>query len=332
MLEHIAGGEIFELINDDQKHVGVTEILLRRMFSELARAVAWMHSVALVHRDIKLESEQERMPMLLIYSPRLLDILLTCNPFASEYLDHTGSPSLDFLPTPLLKLTDFGLSRFVNPESPLLATRCGSESYAAPEIVMAIKYDGRQTDAWACGVVLFALATRVLPFDDIVNKTQTGGGSIGSDGLPSPSGSVSSSFSNKGRRSYLMRIAKNEYSWPDDETTARLASPALRRVVQRLLVRDPKKRSTMAELWDEDWMNGDGSMPRPGEGYRISLTDTNEPQDTQTSRQVASSPTVDPTADTFVDTIEDDEGEPDPDSGLLVDGESIDHVARSEIS
>lgn len=56
VLEHISGGELFSLINNDDKHVRVTEVLLRRMFSELCRAVSWMHSVALVHRDIKLES------------------------------------------------------------------------------------------------------------------------------------------------------------------------------------------------------------------------------------------------------------------------------------
>ena len=68
-------------------------------------------------------------------------------------------------PAPLVKLTDFGLSRFVDPASPLLTTRCGSESYAAPELVTGRPYDGRETDAWACGVVLFALVARRLPFD-----------------------------------------------------------------------------------------------------------------------------------------------------------------------
>ena len=34
----------------------VDEPLVRRIWGELCRAVAWMHSVGLVHRDIKLES------------------------------------------------------------------------------------------------------------------------------------------------------------------------------------------------------------------------------------------------------------------------------------
>jgi serine/threonine protein kinase len=37
--------------------VFIAESLLRRIFSELCKAVGWMHGVGLVHRDIKLESQ-----------------------------------------------------------------------------------------------------------------------------------------------------------------------------------------------------------------------------------------------------------------------------------
>jgi serine/threonine protein kinase len=55
-LEYVAGGELFDLINSDESHAALHEPLLRRVFGELAKAVAWMHGVGLVHRDIKLES------------------------------------------------------------------------------------------------------------------------------------------------------------------------------------------------------------------------------------------------------------------------------------
>jgi serine/threonine protein kinase len=58
---------------------------------------------------------------------------------------------------PAIKLSDFGLAKEVDPSDPILTTRCGSDSYAAPEIIMGKSYDGRETDSWACGVVLFAL-------------------------------------------------------------------------------------------------------------------------------------------------------------------------------
>ncbi|KAG9010514.1 hypothetical protein FRB94_010280 [Tulasnella sp. JGI-2019a] len=335
ILEHVTGGELFDLLNNDSKHSLLTEPLLRRMWSELCRAVAWMHSVALVHRDIKLEN-----------------ILLTCDLFSPQYImPGTGSPSLALLPTPLLKLTDFGLSRFIDPDQPLLATRCGSESYAAPEIVMATKYDGRQTDAWACGVVLFALATRVLPFDRVAFGNQ--GGSIGSGGSAGGSeygGSsiMSVSESGRGRRSYLIRIAKNEYAWPTGDGLGgaadrdqRLATPGLKKVVERLLVRDPKKRATVAQVWDEEWMGGDGGLPRPGEGFRIHIEEPKlsngviEPSgDMPTPKEeMPETPNIGE-EDDLPDVAEagDEDLEPDMSSGLLVNGESIANVARLDIN
>ena len=70
---------------------------------------------------------------------------------------------------PVVTLTDLGLGRWIPrpPESPLLTTRCGSEDYAAPELLMGQEYDGRATDAWALGVLLYAIMEGRLPFDQI---------------------------------------------------------------------------------------------------------------------------------------------------------------------
>lgn len=80
---------------------------------------------------------------------------------------HSNVPNWQTLDRAVVILTDMGLSRRIPepPESPLLTTRCGSEDYAAPEILMGQPYDGHQTDAWALGVVLYALMEGRLPFD-----------------------------------------------------------------------------------------------------------------------------------------------------------------------
>lgn len=175
------------------------------------------------------------------------DILLTVNPFQKS-----GEIDINALPQPLVKITDFGLARFLDPTNPMLATRCGSEAYAAPEIVTGSMYDGRKTDAWACGVVLYALATRALPFDRKVSSMSSSHGHGSTDGAAET------------RRSYLLRIAQGVFAWPEPGTSgSRLSTEGVQRVVGRLLVRDPAKRAWIWDVWDEGWMEGEGAVVPP---------------------------------------------------------------------
>ncbi|KAK9894787.1 kinase-like protein [Cystobasidium minutum MCA 4210] len=245
VLEYAAGGELFDFIADHHEHT--SEALVRRIFGELADVLGWMHSIGLVHRDIKLEN-----------------ILLTYNPFASGAPPRWPEPSsLPQIPTPLVKLTDFGLSRFVDLSSPYLETRCGSEEYAAPELIMGKRYDGRQTDAWALGVVLYALIVGHLPFVE--------DGGVGQHDAPDRSqASPSAKGSMRSRKAYLLKIAKGEYRWPEQQSgptgepihadETRLVNEHSKSLVGGLLTRDPKKRLRTEDIWDMDWMSGAG-MP-----------------------------------------------------------------------
>lgn len=182
---------------------------------------------------------------------RCADILLTARPT----LTSSSEAVLASLPTPFVKLTDFGLSRFISPTDPTLSTRCGSEAYAAPELIMGKTYDGRKTDAWALGVVLFAIVTGVMPF--VANNDA-------SDGAPA---------SSKSRRAFLLKIAKGDYRWPADsgstgEHADRLATPAVKELVARLLAREPAKRARVDDVWDAEWMRGEGRATRV-QGYIV---------------------------------------------------------------
>ncbi|KAK3638870.1 hypothetical protein LTR56_012783 [Elasticomyces elasticus] len=141
VLTYCPGGDLFELAS--QKRDVLTPHMVQRMFAELVSAVRYLHAHWIVHRDIKLENVLVNMR----------DLQSITDP-----LEHSR---------PIITLTDLGLSRRVPqpPASPLLTTRCGSEDYAAPEILLGQPYDGRQTDAWALGVLLYALMEGRLPFD-----------------------------------------------------------------------------------------------------------------------------------------------------------------------
>ena len=61
-------------------------------------------------------------------------------------------------PEPLIKVTDFGLSRFVG-ENSLMKTLCGTPSYLAPEILESAGTTGygKAVDLWSLGVMLFIM-------------------------------------------------------------------------------------------------------------------------------------------------------------------------------
>ncbi|KAL7418693.1 hypothetical protein Q5752_006376 [Cryptotrichosporon argae] len=253
VVERLAGGELFDVLARDGRrermlrcHEGDREGegVVRRIFGELASAVAWLHEVGVVHRDIKLEN-----------------ILLTVDPFSLS--PPTAPIQLAALPRPLIKLSDFGLSRLVPADGAPLLTRCGSEAFAAPEIIMGRPYDGRATDAWACGVVLYALVAGELPFDDdaplpgrsrassVASNASDGGGAGAGGAPPTPA---------KQRRR-MMRIAKGEYAW-----RAGVGTDGVRRVVAHLLVRDPARRAGLKDIWEEEWMRGPGAVDPPTDG------------------------------------------------------------------
>ncbi|GMH10525.1 hypothetical protein Nepgr_012366 [Nepenthes gracilis] len=127
VMEYLKGGELFTLVEKGKLH----ESLARKYFQQLISAVDYCHSRGVCHRDLKLQN------------------LL---------LDENGD----------LKVADFGLSAFPGQahNEGLLYTLCGAPAYVAPEILKRKMYDGAKADIWSCGVILYALLSGHLPFQD----------------------------------------------------------------------------------------------------------------------------------------------------------------------
>ena len=101
-------------------------------FYQLINGVDYIHKKGVAHRDLKPEN-----------------LLLTVDK--------------------VLKIIDFGLSHEYD-ENSLLKTKCGSPSYAAPEIIRGKLYDGFKTDIWCCGIILYAMLCGYLPFEGEDNR------------------------------------------------------------------------------------------------------------------------------------------------------------------
>lgn len=106
----------------------LSEVEAIRYFRQIVLGASYCHALGICHRDLKPEN------------------LL---------LDHDHN----------IKIADFGMAALENNDR-LLETSCGSPHYAAPEIVSGKHYHGFESDVWSCGVILFALLTGRLPFDD----------------------------------------------------------------------------------------------------------------------------------------------------------------------
>ncbi|KAL8898659.1 MAG: hypothetical protein Q9192_001961 [Flavoplaca navasiana] len=212
ILNYCPGGDLFELAS--LKLDLLVPSLIQRIFTELVAAVRHLHNQYIVHRDIKLENV-------------LVNMTTADLPNVADWQAY---------PHPIVTLTDLGLGRWIPkpPESPMLDTRCGSEDYAAPEVLMGQEYDGRATDAWALGVLLYAIMEGRLPFD------------------PTPGSRRKSPTSH--------RIARCEWSWVkwadsdgewDPEKGASLEGA--RKVVEGLLLR-ASRRWSLEKVEATDWV------------------------------------------------------------------------------
>ncbi|XP_061536870.1 serine/threonine-protein kinase SIK2 isoform X1 [Phycodurus eques] len=125
-----------------------------------------------------------------------------------------------------IKIADFGFGNFFQPGE-ALATWCGSPPYAAPEVFEGQQYEGPQLDIWSMGVVLYVLVCGALPFDGPT--------------LPV----------------LRQRVLEGRFRIPYFMTED------CEHLIRRMLVLDPSKRLSVAQIKEHKWMALDIPVQRP---------------------------------------------------------------------
>ncbi|KAH7906608.1 kinase-like domain-containing protein [Hygrophoropsis aurantiaca] len=180
VLEYVEGGELFDFLVNRGR---LPPLEALAYFKQIVYGLNYAHTFSIIHRDLKPEN-------ILIHS----------------------------LHPPLIKIADWGMAAFA-PPALQLETSCGSPHYASPEIVNGWKYKGNATDIWSCGVILYALLSGRLPFDD------------------------------KNVRTLLSKVKAGKYDMPA------YIDPQAKDLLSRMLVVDVNRRITISEIIAHPWFN-----------------------------------------------------------------------------
>jgi MAP/microtubule affinity-regulating kinase len=131
VMEYVGGSSLHSYLKRRTSR-RLEEAEARRVFRQIVQALAYCHSSAVTHRDIKLENVM---------------------------MDEQNN----------VKLIDFGFSTNM-PAGSKSKTFCGTPSYMAPEIVARREYYGPPVDVWAIGVLLYAITAGTFPFKGASDK------------------------------------------------------------------------------------------------------------------------------------------------------------------
>lgn len=192
VMEYAAGGNLFTYV---QRAVRLKEPAARWFFQQLVIGLDYCHRRGVVNRDIKLENTLLQM--------------------------------VSGLPLPLLKICDFGYSKAHFMSAP--KSKVGTLAYMAPEVIKTTgNYDGKQSDIWSCGVMLYVMMFGQYPFE----SPQAG------------------QIAQTQRVQHMMnRILAMQWNIPHDADI----SVECKDLLCRMLVPEPSQRITMQQIQHHPW-------------------------------------------------------------------------------
>ncbi|CAB3381205.1 Hypothetical predicted protein [Cloeon dipterum] len=126
IMEYMPGGSLWHYLKGRKGNLLPQEQVVR-LFAQLVIAVEHIHSRKVLHRDIK---------------PK--NCLLSA--------DHS-----------IIKIGDFGISKFLESSRSRSGSIVGTPEYFSPELCRGEAY-GRKSDVWALGCVLYEMMTLTRPF------------------------------------------------------------------------------------------------------------------------------------------------------------------------
>ncbi|KAI5464113.1 hypothetical protein BGZ63DRAFT_349941 [Mariannaea sp. PMI_226] len=190
ILEYIDQGDLFTFINTKGR---LSEEVSIFFFRQIISAISYCHSFNICHRDLKPEN-----------------ILITADL--------------------QIKIADFGMAALHQTATHQLATACGSPHYAAPELLKNRQYRGDRADIWSLGVILYAMLSATLPFDD------------------------------PNLRVMMSRTKRGLYTIPE------FLSPEAKDLIRRMLQVNPDERITLKEIWRHPLVSKYSYLDHLGDG------------------------------------------------------------------
>ncbi|XP_055541768.1 ovarian-specific serine/threonine-protein kinase Lok isoform X2 [Wyeomyia smithii] len=209
VLEYMKGGDLLSRIIRNKR---LQEKTAKIFFLQMCHAVKYLHEKGITHRDLKPDN-----------------ILL-------EKEDEIT----------LLKVSDFGLSKFVEQDS-VMRTICGTILFVAPEVLATggIGSYTKKVDIWSLGVVLFTMLSGKMPFSD-------------SYGTPA-----------------VEQIKRARFNFSDESWKP--ISSAAKNLIYKILTVDPKNRPTLDEILGSAWLRDRDAVAQVERLIKKKLTGTKKP-------------------------------------------------------